>query len=184
MNRKPEPEYDYDETQIWVFQLGEQFGDIEEMRVRPRGTGVVTAYTPHEDMVEVGFTPEEKAWRLKAACRGLDPGIFYPLKGFSSLPAYSVCIECPVRIPCLESSFGERFGIWAGFTDSERMRIQQTWKKGTNGKSLKDAMEPIDRRKYQKYQRAIRMNSPALQYRGHLNGHADWGLEEEEPEED
>jgi WhiB family redox-sensing transcriptional regulator len=65
------------------------------------------------------------SWRKKAACRGLDPEIFYPVSEEDAAPAKSVCGECAVRTPCLEYALTNREhdGIWGGATEKERRRI-------------------------------------------------------------
>lgn len=69
----------------------------------------------------------KQPWRAKAACRGLDPQIFYPISDEEedAAPAKAVCAECPVREPCLEHALGyrEKEGIWGGATERERRRI-------------------------------------------------------------
>jgi len=64
-------------------------------------------------------------WRNRAACRGLDPDIFYPASDEDSWEAKAVCDTCPVRQPCLEHalSLREREGVWGGLTERERRRI-------------------------------------------------------------
>jgi WhiB family redox-sensing transcriptional regulator len=66
-------------------------------------------------------------WRSAAACRGLDPLIFYPLtdEDDDAEPAKSVCEQCPVREACLEHALGarEKEGVWGGATERERRRI-------------------------------------------------------------
>jgi len=66
-------------------------------------------------------------WRAKAACRGLDPDIFYPStdEDDDALPAKAVCDACPVRESCLEHALGfrEKDGVWGGATERERRRI-------------------------------------------------------------
>ncbi|MCC5951319.1 MAG: WhiB family transcriptional regulator [Acidimicrobiia bacterium] len=68
-----------------------------------------------------------QSWRGKAACRGLDPTIFYPDPELDeeALPAKEVCGECAVREPCLEYALGfrEKDGVWGGSTERERRRI-------------------------------------------------------------
>lgn len=68
-----------------------------------------------------------QSWRVAAACRGLDPLIFYPLTDDDAEadPAKSVCAACPVREPCLEHALGarEKDGVWGGATERERRRI-------------------------------------------------------------
>ena len=67
------------------------------------------------------------SWRQKAACRGLDPEIFYPTSDDAADTAKSVCNACAVRTPCLEYalSHGEKFGIWGGLSERERRRVRR-----------------------------------------------------------
>jgi WhiB family redox-sensing transcriptional regulator len=64
-------------------------------------------------------------WRQRAACRGLDADIFYPVSDDDAYHAQAVCNACPVRQPCLEHAltFREREGIWGGLTERERRRL-------------------------------------------------------------
>lgn len=64
-------------------------------------------------------------WRANAACRGLDPSIFYPLTDEEAEQAKSVCDGCPVQASCLEHALGirEKEGVWGGRTERERRRI-------------------------------------------------------------
>ncbi len=66
-------------------------------------------------------------WRAKAACRGLDPTIFYPSEedDDAAADAKAVCAVCPVQVECLEHALGyrEREGVWGGATERERRRI-------------------------------------------------------------
>ncbi len=64
-------------------------------------------------------------WRNRAACKGIDPEIFFPVSEEDAEPAKEVCAECPVREACLEHALAhrEREGIWGGFTERERRRI-------------------------------------------------------------
>lgn len=65
------------------------------------------------------------SWRQAAACRGVDPEVFYPLSDEEAGAAKIVCGRCPVRQPCLEFALGsrEREGVWGGATERERRRI-------------------------------------------------------------
>ena len=65
------------------------------------------------------------SWRKKAACRGLDPEIFYPPSEEDAVAAKSVCGACAVRMPCLDFALTNREhdGIWGGATEKERRRI-------------------------------------------------------------
>lgn len=64
-------------------------------------------------------------WRDHAACRGLDPEIFYPVSDEEADQAKIVCSACAVRQACLEHALGsrERDGVWGGATEKERRRI-------------------------------------------------------------
>ncbi|HXY44652.1 MAG TPA: WhiB family transcriptional regulator [Acidimicrobiales bacterium] len=64
-------------------------------------------------------------WRQRAACRGLDPDIFYPVSDEDAWEAKAVCDACPVRQPCLEHALAgrEREGVWGGLTERERRRV-------------------------------------------------------------
>lgn len=64
-------------------------------------------------------------WRNRAACRGLDPDIFYPPSDEDAWEAKAVCDTCPVRQACLEHALAarEREGVWGGATERERRRI-------------------------------------------------------------
>lgn len=65
------------------------------------------------------------SWRQRAACRGVDPDIFYPSADEEAEEAKSICRVCPVREPCLEYALlnRERDGVWGGATERERRRI-------------------------------------------------------------
>ena len=66
-------------------------------------------------------------WGSKAKCKDHDPEIWFPE---ASEPwshgvkvAKRICLSCPVRKDCLETSFadkGEQYGIWGGATEQER----------------------------------------------------------------
>lgn len=64
-------------------------------------------------------------WRQHAACRGLDPEIFYPASDEESGTAKAVCAQCPVNTACLDHALGsrERDGVWGGATEKERRRL-------------------------------------------------------------
>jgi WhiB family redox-sensing transcriptional regulator len=65
------------------------------------------------------------SWRDRAACRGLDPDIFYPVSDDDAEPAKEICAACPVREACLEYALvnRERDGVWGGATERERRRL-------------------------------------------------------------
>ncbi|MFZ0493984.1 MAG: WhiB family transcriptional regulator [Acidimicrobiia bacterium] len=65
---------------------------------------------------------EERRWEAEAACRGMDPSIFFPLNEDDALEAVAVCRACPVRDECLSWALDtrERFGVWGGTTEKQR----------------------------------------------------------------
>lgn len=65
------------------------------------------------------------AWRMRGACSGLDPSIFFPESDELAEEAKSICAECSVRVACLEHalSLREKDGVWGGTTARERRRI-------------------------------------------------------------
>ncbi|MGH9177809.1 MAG: WhiB family transcriptional regulator [Acidimicrobiales bacterium] len=65
------------------------------------------------------------SWRQRAACRGVDPDIFYPSSDEEAEEAKAICRVCPVRESCLEYAIinRERDGVWGGATERERRRI-------------------------------------------------------------
>jgi WhiB family redox-sensing transcriptional regulator len=79
-------------------------------------------------MSELPFFPTEDAeqsWMLRGACRGKDPGFFFPSDGVGVELARQVCADCPVRVECLEYALHFRIehGVWGGASERERRRI-------------------------------------------------------------
>ncbi len=64
-------------------------------------------------------------WRQQAACRGVDPDIFYPVTDEDAEEAKAICGGCHVREACLDWALRsrERDGVWGGATERERRRI-------------------------------------------------------------
>ena len=81
----------------------------------------------HFDGISVMDVKDAKAlaWRQRAACRGVDPDIFYPVSDEEAEDAKAICAICPVRQACLEWALAnrERDGVWGGATERERRRI-------------------------------------------------------------
>lgn len=68
---------------------------------------------------------DEVDWRLRAACRGIDPIVFHPSEGDEGAEAKAVCAVCPVREDCLDHAITvrEKDGVWGGLTAIERRRL-------------------------------------------------------------
>ena len=78
-------------------------------------------------------------WRDGAACRNVDPEIFFPdgTAGPALLEidrARALCAGCQVRARCLDWALrhGAAFGIWGGLTEDERRAVRRP------GPSLED----------------------------------------------
>lgn len=75
---------------------------------------------------------EDEHWTDHAACRGVDPEIFYPV-GFAGpalqqeAAAKAVCADCAVRAHCLAWALrvGEPDGVWGGTTPEERRYLRR-----------------------------------------------------------
>jgi len=65
-------------------------------------------------------------WRNYAACRDVDPDLFFPLgtSGASLIQieeAKQICRTCPVSAPCLRWALDSGdAGVWGGTTEDER----------------------------------------------------------------
>lgn len=75
-----------------------------------------------------------EAWRQLAACRKMDPALFYPdnisgpdkkTRNLYPPEAKAACNRCPVRKACLDFAVnnGEKYGLWGGKTPTERKRM-------------------------------------------------------------
>lgn len=97
-----------------------------QWRARRKALSGPTVTGPTSLVAAIGSRP---AWYSRAACRGLDPALFYPTRGEinsgkRNWPAFAVCASCPVRADCLEEGLYEAHGIWGGTTERERVRMR------------------------------------------------------------
>lgn len=66
-------------------------------------------------------------WRQRAACKDVDPAIFFPESGKHSKRAKDICDTCPVTLECkgfigqVERSEGRVDGVFAGLTRRNRV---------------------------------------------------------------
>lgn len=73
-------------------------------------------------------TPVAANWQDRAACRGVNTDLFYPISYWSlagraqAEKALAYCRSCPVRDACRTDAeeHDERFGIWGGLTEEDR----------------------------------------------------------------
>ncbi len=67
------------------------------------------------------MTPD---WYADAACRGMDPEIFFPTTKRAADRAKSICAGCEVRTQCLADAIeSEADGVRGGLTERERRRV-------------------------------------------------------------
>lgn len=66
-------------------------------------------------------------WIEFAACRDVDPTVFFVDRGESVAEARAICNACPVRLNCLDHALtnSERHGIWGGLTEAERRKVKR-----------------------------------------------------------
>ena len=69
-------------------------------------------------------------WRERAACRVVDPELFFPVGTTSPAlvqieQAKAVCRRCPVSAPCLAFALqtGQDTGVWGGLSEHERRKL-------------------------------------------------------------
>lgn len=69
---------------------------------------------------------ERPEWFELAACRGMNPELFFPARGESVAQTKAVCRECDVQAECLAYAMntGEHHGMWGGFSERERRRLR------------------------------------------------------------
>jgi WhiB family redox-sensing transcriptional regulator len=83
---------------------------------------------PSQGLLQRRRNSEDGDWRDYAACRNVDPDLFFPLgTSGASLPqideAKQICRTCPVCGPCLRWALesGDA-GVWGGTTEDERRK--------------------------------------------------------------
>lgn len=93
---------------------------VTEMRARYRKWNQARRNPPP---VERG---PDMSWLEDAACRGVDPALFFPERGASTREAKAICAECPVREQCRDYALdtNQKHGIWGGLSERERRRIR------------------------------------------------------------
>lgn len=73
------------------------------------------------------------AWQLEAACREVNPELFFHPEGERGAErrsrgsqALAVCHECPVMQCCRDHALeaGEPYGVWGGLTEDQRLAEQ------------------------------------------------------------
>jgi len=70
------------------------------------------------------FDLPEAHWADHAACKDMDPALFFPEPGEPADKARVICMGCPVRIACRDYAreTNQRHGVWGGEVRRERDR--------------------------------------------------------------
>jgi hypothetical protein len=69
----------------------------------------------------------DRLWTFEAACREVDPEIFFPQKADEEAPARRICRHCPVALACLKDALaqpGDVDGIWGNTNKRQRKRLR------------------------------------------------------------
>lgn len=74
-------------------------------------------------------------WRQDAACRDIDPNLFFPIGVTGDAieqiaTAKEICSACPVRLECLDFAItsNQEFGVWGGTSEDERRMLRRQWR--------------------------------------------------------
>jgi hypothetical protein len=85
--------------------------------------------------------PPGREWREQAACRGVDPELFFPAaesgptRTAQVAAAKAVCAGCPVRQECLAEALARiPYGICGGLTEHERRMLHRRSDLTTHGR--------------------------------------------------
>lgn len=70
----------------------------------------------------------DMSWVDLAACRGVDPALFFPEDGENASGAKATCRPCPVSAACLDFALAtnQDYGIWGGLNRTERARVRKS----------------------------------------------------------
>ncbi len=69
----------------------------------------------------------DMSWQENALCAQAGPEFFFPAPGSSTREAKQLCGACEGRLACLEYALSndERFGVWGGLSEKERVRLKR-----------------------------------------------------------
>lgn len=72
----------------------------------------------------------DTSWMKKGRCAHLSPSIFFPSDGVGVEAARRICVECSVKVQCLEYALANRIdhGVWGGTSERQRRRILRSRK--------------------------------------------------------
>lgn len=71
-------------------------------------------------------------WFVNAKCNGMNRSIFFVQgrNSWLSTKAKMICLDCPVRLRCLQHGMGEAWGVFGGTSPLDRSRLKRAFKRG------------------------------------------------------
>jgi WhiB family transcriptional regulator, redox-sensing transcriptional regulator len=80
----------------------------------------------------------EIEWMARAACREVDPEVFFPSDGAGVKVAKQVCARCDAAVECLEYALEQRLehGVWGGASERERRRMRSARRRAGTAEPL------------------------------------------------
>jgi len=121
---------------VTLHDTAKAFG-VSDSTVRQRLIVAGWSSTTGQPLDTLGYEPDpepaapsnlfiDQPWADQALCAQTDPEAFFPEKGGSPREAKAVCAACFVAAECLDYALttGERFGVWGGFSERERRKLQ------------------------------------------------------------
>jgi WhiB family redox-sensing transcriptional regulator len=87
-------------------------------------------------------------WRRRADCLGMNPDLFFPLKGETGRTAKIICSHCEVSYICLDYAISthQEYGIWGGLDEKEiRAEISYRARQRRTGEQIIKRTVIVDR---------------------------------------
>jgi len=80
-----------------------------------------------DELADIVDQRHNQPWRRRAACRGVDPDIFFPPRGDhnGANRALAICARCPVRADCEAANLHQRSGVWGGTVERQRRKLRR-----------------------------------------------------------
>ncbi|MFI8826324.1 WhiB family transcriptional regulator [Streptomyces sp. NPDC053431] len=75
----------------------------------------------------ISLMDADLSWQEDALCAQAGPEFFFPAPGSSTREAKLLCGACEGRVACLEYALthDERFGVWGGLSEKERIKLKR-----------------------------------------------------------
>jgi len=75
----------------------------------------------------LALVTDDLSWQQDALCAQAGPEFFFPAPGSSTREAKQLCGACEGRVACLEYALAhdERFGVWGGLSEKERIQLKR-----------------------------------------------------------